>query len=337
MVRLRVRRRLDRGGIISRRLAEEPSITLSPWEVNSTVAIFGKIPSCYNSRGTPGRLNSWVGLILLAATGSLSRDCTSLPELPSTDLSVLRETFDQIYVLTLDRSKDRHAHIKRALQGIDYRFFSGVDKLLFESGELTLDAVYDDVAHRSRKQTHRSMNEAEVACALSHRAIYEDAIAQGYARILVLEDDVMLCPEYLGTFRAAMAELPGNWELLMLGYSAERYPGFMSELKRLSYSLYRRLGLFNWQNVSKAFLARFVMRRYSENLWQPGKLVGGHAYGLTLAGCQKLVDLQTPVVLQADRVFSYLAAEDQLQAFALNDKLFRLAEVARHSSIKLGG
>lgn len=289
----------------------------------------------------------WVGLVerassppcwaVVADTGSLRKDRTSLAESPSTDLSVLQETFDRIYVLTLDRATDRHAHIKCALQGIDYRFFSGVDKLLFESGELALEAVYDDLAHRSRKRTHRSMSEGEVACALSHRAIHQDAIAHGYARILILEDDVVLCPEYLGTFRAAMEELPSNWELLMLGYYAERYPGFKSEVKRLSYALYRRLGLFNWQNATKASLARFVMRRYSKNLWQPGKLTGGHAYALTLAGCQKLVDFQTPVFLQADRVFSYYAAEDQLQAFALNDKLFTLAEIAQLSWIKSRG
>lgn len=255
----------------------------------------------------------------------------------STDLSVLREIFDQIYVLTLDRATDRHAHIKNALQGVDYRFFTGVDKLLFESGELKLDAVYDDAAHRANKRTHRSMSTGEVACALSHRRIYQDAVDHGYARILILEDDVELCPEHLRSFRAAMDELPSNWELLMLGYYGERYPGLVTELKRLSYLLYRRLGLFNWGQVTEAFLARFTMQRYSANLWQLGKLTGGHAYALTLDGCRKLVEFQTPVSMQADRVFSYYAAEDELQAFALDKKLFALAEIANVSLISLRG
>ena len=257
-----------------------------------------------------------------------------MAELPSIDLSVLRETFDQIYVLTLDRATDRHAHIERALQGVDYRFFTGVDKQLFESGELALEAAYDDVAHRTRRRTHRSMSTGEVACALSHRAIHQDAIAEGYARILILEDDVVLCAEHLGAFRAAMEELPSDWELLMLGYYSETYPGLVSALKLRAYALYRWLGLFNWQNVSDAFLARIVMQRYSKNLWQLGKLAGGHGYALTLDGCRKLVALQTPVFLQADRVFTYAAAENRLQAFALDKKLFDLAEISAISWIK---
>jgi glycosyl transferase family 25 len=256
-----------------------------------------------------------------------------LAELLSTDLSVLRETFDQIYVLTLDRATDRHAHVKCALQGIDYRFFSGIDKSLFASGELKLEAVYDDAVHRSRNRTHRSMSAGEVACALSHRAIHQDALEQGYARILILEDDVALFPEYLGNLRAAMGELPSNWESLMLGYYSETYPGLVSGLKLRTYSLYHRFGLFNWGNVSDAFLARLVMQRYSKNIWQLGKLTGGHAYALTLAGCRKLVELQTPVFLQADRVFSYAAVEQELQAYALDKKLFGLAEISELSWI----
>jgi glycosyl transferase family 25 len=256
-----------------------------------------------------------------------------VPELPSADLSALREIFDQIYVLTLDRATDRHVHIKGELQGVDYRFFSGVDKLLFASGELKLEAVYDDAAHRSRKRTHRSMSTGEVACALSHRAIHQDAIARGYASILILEDDVAIFPEHLEALRAAMEELPSNWELLMLGYYSETYPGLVSALKLSAYRLYHKFAWFNWGNVSDAFLARLVMQRYSKNLWQLGKLTGGHAYALTLAGCRKLVELQTPIFLQADRVFSYAAAENDLQAFAVDKKLFGLAEISELSWI----
>lgn len=252
---------------------------------------------------------------------------------PSPDLSILQDTFEKIYVLTLERAKDRHEHIERVLQGVDYEFFQGVDKLTLDYEELIAKKVYDDEAHRARKRTHRSMSLGEIACTLSHRAIQQDAIDKGYERILILEDDVKLHPEHLESFRAAMDELPTDWELLMLGYYGEKYPGFVSELKKRTYLFYHRFGLFNWDKVNKTFLERLLMQRYSSNLWTVGKLVGGHAYALTLSGCRKLVDFQTPVFLQADRVFSYYPAYHDLRAFALDKKLFTLADISEDSWI----
>lgn len=256
-----------------------------------------------------------------------------LNSFPSPDLQCLQSAFDQIYVLTLDRATDRHEHVKRALAGIEYRFFQGIDKLTLDYDELIATGVYDDAAHRLRKRTHRSMSLGEIACALSHRAIQQDALDAGYQSILILEDDVQLHPEHLDAFKAAMSELPADWELLMLGFYGEKYPGLASEIQRQTYLVYRRLGLFNWGKVNKTFLERLIMQRYSPNLWRLGKLVGGHAYALTQSACRKLVAFQTPVFLQADRVFSYYPAFGDLQAFALDRKLFTLADIAENSWI----
>lgn len=251
----------------------------------------------------------------------------------SPELQVLQDAFDQIYVLTLDRAVDRHRHVEKVLAGIDYQFFKGVDKLTLDYDDLVARKVYDDEAHRSRKRTHRSMSLGEVACALAHRSIQQDAIDKGHDRILILEDDVQLHPQNLTSFNAALHELPSDWELLMLGFYGEKYPGFASELKRQTYLLYHRFGLFNWGKVNKAFLEHLIMERYSANLWRLGKLVGGHAYALTQSGCRKLIDFQTPVFLQADRVFSYYPAYHELQAFALDKKLFTLADISEDSWI----
>jgi glycosyl transferase family 25 len=251
----------------------------------------------------------------------------------SRELQVLQDAFDQIYVLTLDRAVDRHRHIEIVLAGVNFQFFKGVDKLTLDYDDLVARKIYDDEAHRSRKRTHRSMSLGEVACALSHRAIQKDAIDKGHERILILEDDVQLHSEHLLSFQAALSELPADWELLMLGFYGEKYPGLASSLKRQTYLAYHRLGLFNWGKVNKAFLEHLIMERYTAHLWCVGKLVGGHAYALTQSACRKLVDFQTPVFLQADRVFSYYPAFHELQAFALDKKLFSLADISEDSWI----
>ena len=65
---------------------------------------------------------------------------------PAPDFEKLQRSFDQIYVLTLDRATERHEHIKTMLQGIDYRFFKGIDKLTLDYDELVAQGIYDDAA-----------------------------------------------------------------------------------------------------------------------------------------------------------------------------------------------
>jgi len=251
----------------------------------------------------------------------------------ATDTVDLNGVFDRIYVLTLERAGARQRHIEAELGGLDYHFFQGIDKRTLDFDQLMPEGVYDDDAHRRLQRTHRSLIPGEIACALSHRKIYEDAIEHDYQRILVLEDDVALIAENLNAFRQALHELPEDWELLMLGYYSEKYPGLSNELQRRYYQICRKLGLFGWEKINRRFIDNILMQRYSANLWRPGKLVGGHAYALTQSACRKFVEFHTPIFLQADRVFSYYLASGDLRAFALDKKLFGLAEIAYESSI----
>ena len=248
-------------------------------------------------------------------------------------LAVLNDAFDRIYVLSLDRATDRHAHIESELDGVDYHFFKATDKLNLDDEQVIADGVYDDDKHHRRQRSHRSLSLGEVACSLSHRAIYEDAIEQGYESILVLEDDVEFLSGNLPAFAAACAELPEDWEFLLLGYYCERYPGISTTLKRFYYLLCHRLGLFNWDKVNRRYLDYMSMRPYSDHLWSLGKTSGGHAYALTQSTCRKFVAYHDPVYLQADRIFMYYMADHGLNAFALKEQLFIPSELAQDSSI----
>ncbi len=246
---------------------------------------------------------------------------------------MLNQFFDHIYVLTLERAHHRRRHIESECAGLSYSFFYGVDKLQLDRETLIKKGAYDDERHRRGKRTHRGMNLGEIACAMSHRNIWQDAIDHGYQSILILEDDIHLERSRLASFAKAMSELPHDWELLMLGYYSEKYPSFKSRLQRATYQLYNRLHLFNWDKVSRAFIDNLLMQGYTENLYRIGKLVGGHAYALRLETCRKFVAYQTPVFLQADRIYNYYLSEHGLNAFALKDKLFTLADTANDSMI----
>ncbi len=247
--------------------------------------------------------------------------------------AVLNDNFDQIYVLTLDRDVARQEHIRSELDGIDYRFFKGIDKLNLDDKEVLVDGTYDDDKHHRLQRSKRSLSIGEVACALSHRAIYEDAVENNHERILVLEDDVKLLPQNLPAFAAAFDELPEDWEFLLLGYYCERVASRAAELRRYYYLLCHHLGLFQWGRVSRRYLGLLNMRPYSAHLWYLGKTAGGHAYALTQSTCRKFIEFHDAVYLQADRVFMYFMADHGLNAFALKDHLFIPSELARDSGI----
>ncbi len=250
-----------------------------------------------------------------------------------TDISLINDYFDHIYVLTLKRAEDRHLAIEKALTGFDWNFFYGTDKRLLNYEEVIRDGIFDEQRHRNTKRTHRSMTLGEVACALSHKAIYQDILDNGHQKALILEDDVIPIHENLAAFKEIIKELPRNWELLMLGYYGEKLPTVKYKLQQKIYYLYHYLHLFRWHNVSRQWIKEICLSPYSDHLYGLGKVVGGHAYAITFSTAENFIQYQTPIILQADRVFNYYKATYGLKSFAVRPRLFTLGDLRNLSYI----
>lgn len=102
--------------------------------------------------------------------------------------------FDAIYCINLDEATHRwqsvSGHFERA--GINRRI-------------------------RRFPAVHTPSN-LHIGCALSHRAIVQEAQRQGLNNVLVFEDDVILTEDALSYLHTALRELDGrDWELLYLG------------------------------------------------------------------------------------------------------------------------
>ena len=76
------------------------------------------------------------------------------------------------------------------------------------------------------------------------------------------------------------------------------------------------------------------MQEHSSDIYRIGKVLGTHAYAVSDSAARKFLSYQTPVQLQADRIFNYYAAERPLKAFALRDTVFTLSELAADSYIQ---
>lgn len=248
--------------------------------------------------------------------------------------SPLNEYFDHIYVLTLEHTKDRQENVAKVLDGLNWSFFWGTDKKKLDMETVKRDGVYDEAKHRETKRTHRAMSLGEVACSLSHRRIHEDMLEKGYQRVLIMEDDVLPQPENLRRFNEVVAQLPDNWELLMLGYYGHKPPTLRYRLQQKTYLALHHLNLFNWGNVSKKYIEELVFKPYSADLYEIGKVLGAHAYAISASAARKFVDYQTPVILQADRIYNYYKAEYGLNGFAVKDTMFTLSELSNDSYIQ---
>ena len=245
----------------------------------------------------------------------------------------LNAYFDAVYVLTLHRSTERRNRFREQCKGLKFSFFFGIDKQTLDIDRVEEQGHYSSHLHRNTKRTTRDMSLGEIACALSHRAIYERIVAKGHKRTLILEDDAMPNTDALANFGALVQKLPHAWDMLMLGYYAEKPNNLYHLLQKSMYRLYRRLGLFRWQTVSKAWIDGLCQKPYNDMLWNLSKCTGGHAYALSDRAARQMIAYQHPVRLQADRIFYELQANSDLKGYMCKQRLFGLNELSKISYI----
>lgn len=118
------------------------------------------------------------------------------------------EYFDKVYVLNLNRRKDRLKTSTKKLEycEIEFERFAAID-----------GSVLQNVWETFSSKKHTLANPNYLACAISHLSIYRDALDNGYSKILIVEDDVSIRKNANDEFSNIIDNLP-DWELLYLGF-----------------------------------------------------------------------------------------------------------------------
>ena len=114
---------------------------------------------------------------------------------------------DKVYVINLDRDKDRleriHAQLSR--HGINYERFPAILGSTVGSHP-AFSSFCNSFCTDSMK-----------GCALSHTRIWKEMIEKNYSAVLILEDDAILADDFDERLKAAWPQVPQDADVLFLG------------------------------------------------------------------------------------------------------------------------
>lgn len=231
---------------------------------------------------------------------------------------------DRVLVVTLARATDRQARLRERLAGLRFEPFAATDKLGLDLARLAADGTFDESGTPRRFRHTRGMNLGEIGCALSHRRVYEEVARNGWARVVVLEDDVVPRAGDLAHLPAALEALPPGWDLCYLGYLKNEAPSAWTRAKRAAYVALSAVRLSPWRTGEAL---RLLPSPFAPHLRRAGLHACTHAYAVSLAGAKKLLAAQTPVAFRADWLFSSLILRGELSAFAAEPRAFDQEDV----------
>jgi len=224
----------------------------------------------------------------------------------------LNDYYEKIYVLSVRSADHRRKQFEERFRGLKYSFFFGADKNDFTTKELIEKNIYSEELTSKHHRYNKLMMPGEIACAWSHRMIYEDMLEKKYSRILVFEDDAIPSPGLIAQVPLILAEIPVDCEVLMWGWSKHGESGIGSFLKQTTYQIQHKFGLLKW---TSAMIKNLFAKPFSSKLKKAGFHDYTFAYGLTNNGAQKLVKMQTPIQYIADNLVAYAITQNIVSGY----------------------
>jgi glycosyl transferase family 25 len=216
--------------------------------------------------------------------------------------TLLNDYYDKTYVISVKSAQHRRDLFLKRFEGLNFSFFFGADKKNISINDLIEKNIYNEELAKKHHRYTKSMMPGEIACALSHRMIYQDMLQNNYSRVLIFEDDAIPSPEGLEMMPAIITEIPSNCELLMWGWGKNEINDFTASLKKYGYHFQHAFGLLKWDHT---IIKNLVAKPFSAHLKKAGFHDYAHAYGITKTAAAKLIQMQTPVQYIADNLIAH--------------------------------
>lgn len=120
-----------------------------------------------------------------------------------------------IWVISLQRSTERRVYITQHLRDLNlpFEFIDAIDGQTLTPEQLRLYS-----SAQTQYLLNRELTAGEIGCALSHLMALRRIVDQKIPEALILEDDVVLTPDFLDVL-GHRSNFPKDWELVLFGYT----------------------------------------------------------------------------------------------------------------------
>lgn len=94
-----------------------------------------------------------------------------------------------------------------------------IAKQQFEKAGVSMPIIFPAIDARKLKlRGTTEENQGLIGCFMSHYFILQEALINGYKRITVFEDDILLVNDFKEKLQTGLNQVPEKWQLLYLGY-----------------------------------------------------------------------------------------------------------------------
>jgi GR25 family glycosyltransferase involved in LPS biosynthesis len=124
-------------------------------------------------------------------------------------MSLIHQIVDKVYVINLEKDKERLGTIEKQLRKhqITYERVVGID-----------GAKLNGVAnHQFTPLCNTFCTAGMKGCALSHMSIFQKVLENNYQSVLILEDDVEIADDFDSRLYDAYKSIPGDYDVIYLG------------------------------------------------------------------------------------------------------------------------
>jgi hypothetical protein len=118
--------------------------------------------------------------------------------------NILKDYFDRVVVINLDRRKDRWEAVQDKLSKINWPFKEPERFSAYDGARLPMPIGW-------------TLGAGTWGCLLSHREVLARAMQDGLNSVLVLEDDIFFAPDFENKVLEFIKNVPADWDQLMLG------------------------------------------------------------------------------------------------------------------------
>lgn len=157
--------------------------------------------------------------------------------LSSESLISVNSSFDKVYIVSLEDDLEKRLKLGFQLRslGIDYEWFSAVNgyegQPLLEYQEYTkrplgeMSHFIEGCDYELNRGSKLIESPGAVGYIYTYISIIKDAKNKGFKKILILEDDVILCDGFEQRFNRFITSISENWKILHFGASQYEWDG----------------------------------------------------------------------------------------------------------------